>query len=619
MRRWGRVLVCAFAALVAIPATSASAHSTFLGADPADGSVLRDAPAVVTLRFSEDVLLDATSVTLTRLGGGTTEELDLSARDGGSTVEATLPALGNGAYVIRFRAVDPADLHTTVGTVSFGIGVAPPPTVSGSQIAGSWWSALVRAATDAMLILTVGGVVVAFVALRRGRCPIAAARLAVIGAAGTALGWVVLFVADVGSVGFGHARWGSLLLGSDPGRRAMVGVELALAIWWSARFMRTLTTGSRAPIARVLLVLGGAFVVTAAFGGHGGVGGNAIVGIVLRAVHIGSFGVWIGAIGVLWWTARRDSALRALWPDVSRLAAVGLALTGASGLLLSGRVVATVTALLGTSYGRAVVGKMAALLVLAALGWFAARRVARGGEPRAVRAELWVAAAAVVLAALLAGGVPAVGERFDPPAQAAPQIVTGDLDDLTVSVQVQPALPGPNLVQVAVLDTRRPSPGPVERVTVVVQRADGEEVARRDGVPKGGVIEWADVDLAAPGGYTVQVTVDRPTSPVPEFAGSVAVQTAPVPRADTVVSTASWAPIAAAVAAAWLVLVGLAAVVVRRRTTRRPHPTHTVPAAVSTEVERARGFPAGPSTRGNAADPGLQDYLGSLAGQGSNR
>jgi hypothetical protein len=145
-----------------------------------------------------------------------------------------------------------------------------------------------------------------------------------------------------------------------------------------------------------------------------------------------------------------------------------------------------------------------------------------------------------------------------------PQIVTGDVDDLTVSVQLQPALPGANLLQVSVLDTRRPTPGPVERVSVVVRRADGEVVSRRDGTPVDGALEWADVDLAAPGGYSVEVTIDRPAAPVPRFDSAVTVQAAPVPRAETVVSSSSWAPIAAAIAAGWVALVAAGAFLVRR-------------------------------------------------------
>lgn len=567
MRRWRRLWSCLFAAivvLVAVPATGASAHSSFLGADPTDGSVLQRAPMVVSLRFSEPVLLDATTVTLTHLGPGTTVRLALRSIDDGATVEASLPPMSTGAYLVRFRAVDPSDLHTTVGSVTFGVGIVPPATPTGSQLSASRWSAALRAATDAALILTIGGATVAWLGVRRIRSSIAPARLAVIGAAGTAIGWVAVFVADVGSVGFAHARWGSLLLGSDPGRRAVVGIELALAVWWSARFMRTLRTGSRRPIAQVLVVLALAFVMMASLGGHAGVGGSAVVGVTLRALHYSSFGVWIGAVAVLWWIARTDASARRLWPDVSRLAAVGLAVTGASGLLMSGRVVATVTALFGTAYGRMIVGKFLVLLVLASIGWFAARRVVRADVPRGVAFEVVAALVAVVLAALLASGVPAVGERFEPLVGSDPQVVTGDVDDLTVSVLLQPALPGANLLKVSVLDTRRPSPGVVERVSVVVRRSDGLEVARRDGVPQGGNLEWADVDLAAPGSYSVNVQIDRPSAPVNSFDPAVQVQAAPQPRAETVVSTAAWAPIATALAVVWLVVVTLGAVLVRR-------------------------------------------------------
>jgi hypothetical protein len=43
----------------------------------------------------------------------------------------------------------------------------------------------------------------------------------------------------------------------------------------------------------------------------------------------------------MWLLGRRNRQLHELWPSISRLAAVGLAATGASGLLLSGRVAVT--------------------------------------------------------------------------------------------------------------------------------------------------------------------------------------------------------------------------------------------------------------------------------------
>ena len=565
MKRWWGALLCGAVALLALPASPVSAHASFEGSDPADGSVFATAPQTASLRFSEEVLLEASHVTLLRLGSGESDELELSAADGGSTLEVQLPTLPKGAYILRFVAVDPADLHKTVGSISFGVGVAPPPSQSGSQIEGSWWTTAIRAITDAALLVGAGAVVVVWLAVRRKVAAIdAATRLATVCLVASAIGWGLLFLADVTAVGWQYARWGSVLTGSDPGRRALVGVELALAAWWVGRTLRKAGVAHRPLFATILALVGAGFVVAAAYGGHAGIGGNFAAGVVLRGLHYGSLCVWIGAVAATWLLARRSDDMRTLWPEVSRLAAIGLAVTGATGLLLSGRMVLTVTALLSTTYGKVVIGKVVALVMLAALGGFAARRVVRGAAP-AVSLELAVGAIAVVLASLLASSVPARGERFTPLPVAAPQVVTGDVLDLTVSASIQPARPGANLVQLRVLDTRRPAPGQIDGIELRLTRSDGTVVAQRAGALQGGVVEWADVSIAGPGTYTVDVAVTRPAVPVPVFTSKLVVEAAPVTRADTVLSDRSWAPLALVGAGLWLAVVVAGRVLVRGR------------------------------------------------------
>jgi hypothetical protein len=278
-----------------------------------------------------------------------------------------------------------------------------------------------------------------------------------------------------------------------------------------------------------------------------------------------ALGMWLGAVCATWMLCRRAPELRSLWRSVSSLAAVGTLVTGVSGLLLSGRVVMTVTALLGTSYGQRIVLKGVLLVVLGVLGAMAASRALRGAEPQRLAIELTIAAVAVIVAATLVGSAPARGERFTAPLVPVPQVVTSDLRDLTVSASVEPASPGPNLVQVRVLDTRRPSPGPIQRVTVRVTAADGAPVVERDGELAGGVVEWADVSLPNPGTYRVEIDVSRPASPVAPLVASWAVGRAPVPRARPVVSTRSWAALAALLAAAWAAMVAVAWFSLRRR------------------------------------------------------
>ena len=578
MRRWSGIGICALAVFVVLPATRVAAHATFISSNPVDGSVLTDSPTVAEMRFTEAVLLSASHVQLLHLGTEVEEDLKLSTAHAGTTLLAEMPKLQRGAYILRFVVVDPADLHKTVGSISFGIGVAAPPSESGNQVDSSWLSIALRIITDGALLLAVGAIVVTVLLVRNGRRELdPVSQLAVISSAVLALGWVGLLIADAATVGFRSVRWTSLLISSDPGRRALVGVQLAVGLWYTVSLLRK--GGNHAVqwfVVRILAAIGLMFVVAAAYGGHAGIGGSFLVGVVLRVAHLASLCVWIGAVAAMWLLTRRDQHLRALWPSISTLAAIGLAATGATGLLLSGRVAVTVTALLGTTYGQRIVIKAGLLIVLAVLGTMATRRVRQGKEPRRLPLELAVAGVAVVFAALLASSSPARGEQFLPPPDEQPQVVTSDLLDLTVSALIDPARPGPNLVQVRVLDTRRPAPGPVQGVTLRITGGDGSVIAQRHGVPASGVIEWTDISVPNPGTYRIEVDVDRPALPVGPFVASWAVDPAPVPRVDRVLSTRSWAPLAAIFAAGWVLLVAAGWWGTRRLFTSSHHETTPV-------------------------------------------
>jgi hypothetical protein len=175
-----------------------------------------------------------------------------------------------------------------------------------------------------------------------------------------------------------------------------------------------------------------------------------------------------------------------------------------------------------------------------------------------------VAAAALVLASVLSSSAPARGDQFSPVADVAPQVVTGDVKDLTVNLAIAPARPGENLVTLKVLERNRPAPGVVESVTFTMSQA-GKEAVRRQGIPKSGVLEWADISLTNPGTYDVTVAIARPDAPVPDYTATVKVASPPVPKAKMVVSTREWAPLALLLAVGWLVLVAAG----RWATTRR--------------------------------------------------
>ena len=191
--------------------------------------------------------------------------------------------------------------------------------------------------------------------------------------------------------------------------------------------------------------------------------------------------MWIGAVAAMWLLGRRDRQLHALWPSISTLAAIGLAPTGASGLLLSGRVAVTVTALLGTTYGQRIVIKAGLLVVLAILGTVATRRVRARWRPRRLPLELAVAGVAIVIAGCWSSRRPARGEQFLPAPEEQPQVVTSDPArpdrqrlDRAGTTGAEPRA-GP------VLDTRRPAPGPIENVTLRINGGDGVRGRRATG------------------------------------------------------------------------------------------------------------------------------------------
>lgn len=550
---------------LAMPAGTALAHANVASTSLADGAVVEEAPATISLSFDEEVLVPSAAVTLVHVADGSADTLAVTAADGGATVVVALPALADGGYVLRFGVVDPADLHRTVGSISFGVGVAAPPSESGRQVAMPWWSTLVRASGDAALLFGVGASALlamcgaAFVAADRRRVAV----WAVWAAVAQVVAWTVVLLAECSTIG-----WSSLsslssvtdvLLGSEPGRRVVIGAQMAAGLWWLLRLPVTAASArvtSRVS-SRVSLALWSAMVLLASVGGHSGVGGTVAVGAMLKWVHLVALGVWLGSIAVVAALRNHRGDRSTVWRTVGRCSVVGLAGTGVTGLLLSGRTVETVTGLLSTRAGALGLVKMVGLCLLAVAGGLNARRVVRSGLPRRhlVAVELGLAAVLVVIAASLAGTPPAVGEAYRALPAAEPQIATADAADLVVSATVEPARPGPNLVSVSVLDTRRPSPGAVSSVRVVFADAAGHEVASDPVVPVDGRAEVGGLVLPGPGTWTMSIEVDRPAAPVGPVGSVVEISATPVARVRTVVSDREWWPFAALAALGWGVVV----------------------------------------------------------------
>lgn len=122
------LVLAAIAAVLLGTAVPASAHAALLGSDPAEGSVVRTAPAEVTLRFSEGVLLSDDSLLVYDPSGrpvqrGTAHHA--SGRPDSATV-ALRGGLRTGTYTVAWKAIS-ADTHPVSGAWTFSVG-APSRT-----------------------------------------------------------------------------------------------------------------------------------------------------------------------------------------------------------------------------------------------------------------------------------------------------------------------------------------------------------------------------------------------------------------------------------------------------------------------------------------------------------
>jgi hypothetical protein len=187
----------------------------------------------------------------------------------------------------------------------------------------------------------------------------------------------------------------------------------------------------------------------------------------------------------------------------------------ATGLRLAGDGVASIDALLLSTYGRTLLIKIG-LVALAALAGLAStltlhgRRRTGGRTPRAVRVEMALLTGVLVLTAALVSTHQASGPQWRPVTTQAGQTSTAaNVDDLITTLDVRPNLPGRNFVAVNVFDTRRPAPEPVRAVQLNLRGPDGTTVARAASPSGPNSYLLATDDLGSSGRWQITVTVVR--------------------------------------------------------------------------------------------------------------
>jgi copper transport protein len=518
----------------------AAAHAVLIGSDPPDGATAASAPAAVQLRFSEDISARFSSARLVDADGRPVAGgRSTSPRGDSRLLVLELPALKAGSYGVLWQALAETDGHTTHGVVVFSVGAGSAPRLArGSATAGA--GAALRPADVvrrwvgiALLAGLIGALAVAGLVLGRAAAahpagPLAEAirvarrRLLVLAACCAALG---------AAAGVGDALAEAARQASEPGAWRATVVDLLTGTRWGRLWLARevaliglalLAVRLRAAIgrtdrrhARALAAAAGALVLVAvsveALGSHAAsLEGARAAAVAVGALHILTACLWLGALpalALMLWPQRvggpgPGDLLMAGRRAFTALAATSVGLVVASGLYSAGREIGPASALLTTTYGRALLVKSALLLVVGGLGLvnsvqLHARSPGWLGKPGRRLAARWPSRRRIVLEAgvgamlLLAVGVlletapprePATAVA--PPAPAAAETASGSVEDLVVTVSVTPNRPGVNGFTVLAASSRRPPPAPVDGVTLQLAGASaGGEVVLEQVAP----------------------------------------------------------------------------------------------------------------------------------------
>lgn len=397
--RWsvGRACTLAVVGLALVPA-NAPGHAAFLEAEPEPGTRLVQAPAEITLTFTESLDPSLSDASLTNLESG--EEAPVKLAGGGEREILLRPerGLARGPYLVEWHTVSTVDGHALEG--SFGFGVRAPPAageqaLEQSPLARDGWLRIgARAVFYGALFFFAGGVLTAALLRRRdgvagwlfprslageydctgGRREglVARARRRTLGA-----GWIAVAAAVAVALAEAWDAGGSLnpasvsdfLLTNEAGlARVGAAVAVALAALWAPRW----------PLAASAW-LGIAFFAIA-IGGHANSAEPRALAVATDFVHLLAGAVWIGGIAQVasFWlplTRRGDRALglaamRSVLPRFGRVALPAFLLLAATGLANAVIELGDPDALWQSAYGRVLAVKIAlvALIALASYG-----------------------------------------------------------------------------------------------------------------------------------------------------------------------------------------------------------------------------------------------------------
>ncbi|WP_158220850.1 copper resistance CopC/CopD family protein [Kineosporia sp. R_H_3] len=373
-----------------VSATPALAHATLTQATPAQNSRTDTAPRAVRLAFTESVDLSSRSMEVLDSDGRRVDVGDPfhPSGDDSSVAVALTDDLLRGTYTVVWR-VSSADSHPVANAYSFGFGVTPVSTRATLETSPSVVVTVAHGVARFLALSSAlalfGGTFFLTVVWPAGRRAVlarslvhrswflavvaAAALLVIQGPYGASTGLTGLVDPEL-LVGTATTRYGELLL-----------LRLAL-LACAAPILRDLFR-STPPHRAVLGGLGTLFVFTFAYSEHSGQGNLAVLAVPSDMAHTAAASIWLGGLFMLLTAVLRRTRctgtaedLLTLLPRWTRIAVAAVGVLVVTGSFQAWREVRYSNAIVGTGYGRLLIGKILLVTVMLASA-ATARAVAR--------------------------------------------------------------------------------------------------------------------------------------------------------------------------------------------------------------------------------------------------
>ncbi|GGS58224.1 copper resistance CopC/CopD family protein [Streptomyces violaceus] len=420
------LLLAAACALLA-GAGPASAHAAVTGSDPGQGAVVQEAPARISLTFSEQVALSDDSLRVLDPDGKRVDTAEPSNVSGTTYAVPLKPGLPDGTYTVAYQVVS-ADSHPVAGAYTFSIGAPSKTSATVSQQATDdgivgWLYGFGRYVSYAGFIVMAGGAAFVLACWRRGSGVRPVQRFVV-------SGWLALTAATLALLLLRGSYTGSgqvadivdlSLLGQVLETKtgaALVSRLLLLAA--AALFISVLFGAYARPSPTTLndgaagrqpdssedaqekrdltfgLAVGGVVVAAGlaaswAMSEHASVGLQASLSMPVDVIHLLAVAAWLGGLGALLvalYRAPADAPVDAsAVRRFSRVAFGSVLALIATGTYQSWRQLGSWSAFTDTRYGQLLLAKIALVVVLAGVAWISRRWTGRLVEAVPASAE----------------------------------------------------------------------------------------------------------------------------------------------------------------------------------------------------------------------------------------